>query len=396
MKASRFPLAICTIFIVMVLAACGQEAAPETLTASLSELEGTVVLKPAGGDEFVAAAEGVRLEQNGQVQTGDDGRVRLDLSSGTLIRMAPSSLFTLVSNEATEGGLVTRLRLELGEIFVILNGGSLDVETPSGVASVRGSYMGVWVDPETLDVYVTCLEGDCNAENEAGEADFSDGEKTILFRRNADGTYTPPEVEEMTEEDFQNWLDSNPEARELFEQAVATLTAMAPTEETEAPADEPTATPEGGSGGGAGSACLQILHPPAGSALPNEGPVEFEWEGLDQAASYIVTFHYPGGGSDSFSTDEPGLRRYIESITSGGEFTWDVTAVDADGEYICTTDPVSFTKPESKPAPQEKEKEEEQEGPPACSAENNQWDDPEAPCYCDPYAEEPPAYCALD
>jgi hypothetical protein len=73
----------------------------------------------------------------------DDGRVRLDLSSGTIIRVAPSSLFTLTSNNEGDGGLLTKIKMEVGKIFIILNGGRADVETPSGVASVRGSYMKV-------------------------------------------------------------------------------------------------------------------------------------------------------------------------------------------------------------------------------------------------------------
>jgi hypothetical protein len=266
------------------------------------------------------------------------------------------------------------------------------------VASVRGSYMNVWVDPETLDVYVTCLEGDCHAENEAGDVDFTDGEKTVLFSRNEDGTYTPPGVDEMTEEEFQKWLDENPEARELFEQAMATLTAMAPTATNVPPTDEPTATPEGGAvvpgGSGSGGACVEIISPPNGSDLPHQGPVEFEWQSRPGASRYILTFHYPGGGSDSFETDGTSMTRYIESIAAGGEFSWDVTVFGSDGGAACTTEPVNFTKPESNPEP-EKEKEEEEE-PIVCTAENAQWVDPQQPCYCDEGAQELPPYCYAD
>ncbi len=101
---------------------------------------------------------------------------RIDLSSGTILRLAPASLFTLVSNEEVEGGLATKLKLELGRIYIILSGGSVDVETPSGVASVLGSYMMVEIDPFTQDVTITCLEGDCSA----GGIDFSDGQKVTL------------------------------------------------------------------------------------------------------------------------------------------------------------------------------------------------------------------------
>src|SRR5687768_1867930 len=152
---------------IMLLTACGEQAAPTALSAALSELTGTVDVKQSDSEAFTPADANTVLGANGQVQTGDDGKVRLDLSSGTIIRIASSSSFTLASNEATDGGLITKIKLTAGKVFIILNGGHAEVETPSGVASVRGSYMKVEVDTDTGDVYVTCLEGNCDAQNPA-------------------------------------------------------------------------------------------------------------------------------------------------------------------------------------------------------------------------------------
>ncbi|HEY2979781.1 MAG TPA: FecR family protein [Anaerolineales bacterium] len=232
MKPRNALLCVCTFFIVVLLSACAPKTAPITLTASLSELDGTVKLKPAGQQEFSEATGSSVLEAGGQVQTGDDGRVRLDLSNGTIVRVAPSSLFTLASIDATDSGLNTKLDLQLGEVFIILNGGTMDVETPSGVASVRGSFMGlqlVEVAPGIFDVIVTCLEGDCGAENEAGSADLTDGQRTILFHQDpVTGLYTAPEIGLMTPDDLQHWLDENPEAAAIFTQVANTKTALAP------------------------------------------------------------------------------------------------------------------------------------------------------------------------
>ena len=127
--------------LVIALSGCQTKEASSPLSASLSELTGLVEMKQAGQDDFAPAAADTVLEVNGQIKTGDNGRVRLDLSSGTIIRVSPSSSFTLTSNDEVEGGLLTKIKLEAGKIFVILNGGQTDVETPSGVASVRGSYL---------------------------------------------------------------------------------------------------------------------------------------------------------------------------------------------------------------------------------------------------------------
>ena len=59
-----------------------EPAINEVITAALSELVGLVTMKQTGDDSFVEASPDFVLQVNGQVQTGDDGKVRLDLSAG--------------------------------------------------------------------------------------------------------------------------------------------------------------------------------------------------------------------------------------------------------------------------------------------------------------------------
>lgn len=340
----------------MILAAgCQRQEESSPLSAALSELSGAVNVKQAGAEAFAPATAAATLDVNGQVQTGDDGRVRLDLSSGTIIRIAPSSLFTLLSNDEVEGGLATKIKLEVGKIFVILSGGSADVETPSGVASVRGSYMKVEVDPETLDIYVTCLEGDCTAGNPAGSVSFTNGEKVILFHRDpVTGNWTVPTVEPMTPEEFREWLDNNPEARELFEQAMATVTAQAQPRETAIPTSTATltATPESTSGSGtAGSACFTTIQPETGASLPKQGRVDFAWEEQNGAALYVVTFVNENGYRAAVETTNTSTAWFIEIFPAGGQYSWFVTAYGADGNELCSTSPVTFSKPQGDPTP---------------------------------------------
>ena len=196
--------------LVIALSGCQTKEASSPLSASLSELTGLVEMKQVGQDNFAPAAADTVLEVNGQIKTGDNGRVRLDLSSGTIIRVSPSSSFTLTSNDEVEGGLLTKIKLEAGKIFVILNGGQTDVETPSGVASVRGSYLKVEVDPVTKDIYITCLEGTCSATNPNGDQIiFTNGQKVTLFHQESDGSWKSPLLGDMDLEDFEEWIENN-------------------------------------------------------------------------------------------------------------------------------------------------------------------------------------------
>lgn len=235
---NKFKTVFVSAFLVLVvvsnacklLSAPTVPATPSALSALLSEIRGKVEIKQAGQDAFTSANKDSFLDENGQVQTGDDGRVRLDLSTGSIIRVAPTSLFILTSNKATEGSLKTILELTLGRLFIILNSGSLEVQTPSGTAGVRGSYMMVEVDSATQDVLITCLEGNCSATNPAGSVNFTSGLRSVLLHPDpVTGAYTAPVVTPMLDEDYQKWMDENiVEAQGLYKQ----IATAAPAEST--------------------------------------------------------------------------------------------------------------------------------------------------------------------
>ncbi len=212
------------VVLMLLLNACEPlTPVPESLSAVLAEIEGDAVsVRHAGANEFIPATLNETLEVKAQVNTGLESRTRIDLSSGTVIRLAPESLFTLEENHESEGGLLTRLTVEIGQIWIILNGGTLEVETPSGLAGVRGSYMSTGYDPVSGAARITCLEGHCSAENEAGSVEFTAGEAADLP---ADGG--APIKGLMTDEEFQMWADNVPEAGSLVPtQVPQTPTAM--------------------------------------------------------------------------------------------------------------------------------------------------------------------------
>ncbi len=134
-----------------------------SLTAKLSEITGPVQVRESQDVSFTKAVPGYVLELLGQAQTQSGAKARLDLSTGTLVRLGPDTLFTLQPAQETSQGLGVRLQLTLGKLWVILKGGSLQVDTPSGVAAVSGSYLSVWYDPKTGELRITCLEGNCSA-----------------------------------------------------------------------------------------------------------------------------------------------------------------------------------------------------------------------------------------
>ena len=194
---------------------------PDPLTAVIGELSGEVLVRSSEADQFAPAAVDQVLETGAELQTGEDGFVRLDFSNGTIVRVAPSSTFTLQLIEPRPEGLFTRLRLNAGELWIILTEGELNVETPSGLAAVRGSFMHVAVDPITGAAATDCLEGDCAFNNNGGAVPLVAGQNAFASDAN-----TAPQRGRMNAADVARWTSFNPEAENVLPGLTETARAL--------------------------------------------------------------------------------------------------------------------------------------------------------------------------
>lgn len=179
--------------------------------AEISLVEPLVEARVSASGTFSAAAPGVTLPVGGEARTGDDGRARLDLApDGTIIRLAPNTHFTVSQLEEQDGNPFTLLKLFFGKLYIILSGGELQVDTPSGVASVRGSMMSVSFDPDTKAMTVTCLEGHCSLQKDKDTIELVAGQAAdilngILSRGPRD----------LTDAEIFEWLDYAPELKDF-------------------------------------------------------------------------------------------------------------------------------------------------------------------------------------
>lgn len=183
--------------------------------AVLSEFENTVIARESSSQEYSAAIINMNLLATGSVETGEDGRARINLlPEGTIVRVAPNSLFTIPELTVENGEPKTVIELFFGKVFILLNGGSLEVQTPSGVASVRGSLLSVEFNPEKNRVEAVCLEGHCALKDEDGEeVELIEGESSFI-----EGEEPPSEPEPIDREDIEDWLEESPELEEFIEE----------------------------------------------------------------------------------------------------------------------------------------------------------------------------------
>lgn len=191
------------------------EVAAPVREAALSEFEGEVSARAMSSDKFTPAVLGMSILSGGGVETGAEGRARLDLlPEGTIVRVGPNSSFTIPEMVVENGQPKTTIELLFGKVYILLNGGSLDVKTSTGVASVRGSLMRVEYDPETKSLKASCLEGHCSLKNEKGETvDLVAGEFTYI-----EGDFPPIDPMLIDSEEIQEWLDEVSELDDFLDE----------------------------------------------------------------------------------------------------------------------------------------------------------------------------------
>ncbi len=192
---------------------------PPTPTATIgrvaifTSISNDVQARPADAATFAPAVLGQELFGGAEARSGDDSRARLDLEpDGTIVRLAPNSLLTVGEIDPDQANPFTRLELFFGQLWVILNGGELEIETSLGIASVRGSYMSVAFDPGKKTIFVTCLEGHCALGNAYGMVELIDGQASGI-----EGEAAPPSAPRgMSDEEYQEWIEASPEAESLI------------------------------------------------------------------------------------------------------------------------------------------------------------------------------------
>lgn len=212
--------------------------AVSTRSAILSEIRSTVEAHPASTAEWISAAEGDQIAAGGGVRTGEQSKVRIETSEGSIIRISANTVFQLAEFSPQAEDPVTKLELASGKVWVwvtkALGAGSFEVETPNGVATVRGSLMSVEHDLATGRTLVTCAEGECTLSDRARQAIVAlrEGEQTEI----AAGGPGPLAARRMTRQQLRAWLDEFPEVRMIIQRL---LDRAGPDE---------TPTPPGGAG----------------------------------------------------------------------------------------------------------------------------------------------------
>jgi hypothetical protein len=162
-------------------------AAANKAIALTMKVTGEVQIKKSGTDKKEALKFGSTLDDGDWIKTGDNGIVTIIFSDDkSLITLQPRTEVTISGKRDQQSNIAKKVSMEVGQLFakVEKQRGTLDIATPTSVASVKGTEFWVVVFPDGTTEVVT-LEGLVELMNTIshqavnvgqGETGHSDGE----------------------------------------------------------------------------------------------------------------------------------------------------------------------------------------------------------------------------
>jgi hypothetical protein len=160
--------------------------------------DGQMVVHPVGGPPRTAQL-GERLSNGDTVRTSENTRAALRFTNdGSILRINPGSTVRLTSGDE-RGVFVRTLQLEFGEVWARVNrrnGAEFRIQTPAGVAAVKGTEFLVRVDADSVTTVIT-LEGVVEFFNQAGRTDVTAGRKVEARSQTDAPEATPATPEEL-------------------------------------------------------------------------------------------------------------------------------------------------------------------------------------------------------
>jgi VCBS repeat-containing protein len=181
-----------TILVTSTLVGCsGASPADSTLTI-LSITDGTVLVMKAGTDSWTQAETGMSLQVGDTIKTGDDSGAEITFFDGSTIELEAGTQIQITSLDSSPDTgtktitLMQTIGTTISRVTKLLDPASTyAIETPTGVAAVRGSVMIVRIifnDPNYEDgtVLITNLEGHIWAIWQGVELQIPEGQQGII------------------------------------------------------------------------------------------------------------------------------------------------------------------------------------------------------------------------
>ncbi len=152
----------------LVLAVSTFVRADDSDVALVLKTNGAVQLKKNSRSQWANAKRGQRLDSGQAVRTGNNSLAALVFTDDkTLLKVRANSNVT-IQGKREKAGIIKRIRLGFGQIWakVTKQNTAMRVESPSGVATVKGTVFNCLVTDDAF--FVFCQEGLMEVLNQFG------------------------------------------------------------------------------------------------------------------------------------------------------------------------------------------------------------------------------------
>jgi hypothetical protein len=175
--------------------------------AIVLKMTGTARVK-SGQSNWENLQKGHRLQDGDRVRTGAETLVALVFTDDKSMMKIRSNSEVVFSGERQEKGILKRLSLNVGQMWAKVNpsGAGFRIETPSGVAAVKGTEFYTLVD-ELGNTMVIGIKGLLELFNQLGSIMVGEGQTGRMSKTNA------PTVE--TTESYDDWAQIGGDEKSL-------------------------------------------------------------------------------------------------------------------------------------------------------------------------------------
>jgi hypothetical protein len=166
------PILVVFVLLASTLVGCSDAPSTSSTLTVLSITDGNVFVMKAGTDDWTEATVEMSLEVGDTIKTGDDSGAEITFFDGSTIELEAGTQIEITSLDSSPDTgtktitLMQTIGTTISRVTKLLDPASTyAIETPSGVAAVRGSRLIVRIvfdDPNYEDgtVLMTCVEGD--------------------------------------------------------------------------------------------------------------------------------------------------------------------------------------------------------------------------------------------
>jgi hypothetical protein len=185
-----------------------------TISFAQSAKDIAVVLK-ATGDVRVnrvaaktpeKAGRGTRLHSGNVLRTGEESSAAMVFTDDKSILKVRANSKVNIAGQREESNILKTLKLEFGQLWAKITRSTTPfrIETPSGVAAVKGTVFYLLSDPKG-GTLVFCLEGAVELANKLGKVLVNAGETGMMDDK------TPPTSRPSNPNEVPNWADESGE-----------------------------------------------------------------------------------------------------------------------------------------------------------------------------------------